>query len=36
MSSRTLNGIGIGRGSAVGPVIRMPDPLPEPADTRAP
>ncbi|WP_445444432.1 phosphoenolpyruvate--protein phosphotransferase [Clavibacter sp. km3a] len=33
MSSRTLQGIGIGRGSAVGPVIRMPDPLPEPADT---
>ncbi|RIJ14105.1 phosphoenolpyruvate--protein phosphotransferase, partial [Clavibacter michiganensis subsp. insidiosus] len=33
MSSRTLQGIGIGRGSAVGPVVRMPDPLPEPGDT---
>jgi phosphotransferase system enzyme I (PtsI) len=28
----TLTGVGIGRGLAVGPVLRMPDPLPEPAD----
>jgi phosphotransferase system enzyme I (PtsI) len=28
----TLSGIGIGRGLAVGPVLRMPDPLPEPTD----
>lgn len=27
-----LQGVGIGRGLAIGPVIRMPDPLPEPAD----
>ncbi|MCU1413692.1 MAG: ptsA [Microbacteriaceae bacterium] len=27
-----LQGMGIGRGMAVGPVLRMPDPLPEPAD----
>ena len=29
----TLQGIGIGRGLGIGPVLRMPDPLPEPADT---
>ena len=29
----TLGGVGIGRGIAIGPVIRMPDPLPEPHDT---
>ena len=28
-----LQGSGIGTGIAVGPVLRMPDPLPEPADT---
>jgi len=28
-----LTGIGIGRGIAFGPVLRMPDPLPEPATT---
>ncbi|MCU1424707.1 MAG: phosphoenolpyruvate--protein phosphotransferase [Microbacteriaceae bacterium] len=27
-----LRGVGIGRGMAVGPILRMPDPLPEPAD----
>lgn len=27
-----LRGIGVGRGVAVGPVLRMPGPLPEPAD----
>jgi len=26
----TLQGIGVGRGVAVGPILRMPDPLPEP------
>jgi phosphotransferase system enzyme I (PtsI) len=30
--TQSLQGVGIGRGLAVGPVIRMPDPLPEPAD----
>ncbi|MDM4763639.1 phosphoenolpyruvate--protein phosphotransferase [Galbitalea sp. SE-J8] len=29
-----LHGIGVGRGVAVGPVLRMPDPLPEPVDDR--
>lgn len=29
---RALQGVGIGRGMGVGPVVRMPDPLPEPAD----
>jgi phosphotransferase system enzyme I (PtsI) len=29
----TLGGVGIGRGIAIGPVVRMPDPLPEPNDT---
>jgi phosphotransferase system enzyme I (PtsI) len=28
----TLHGVGIGRGLGIGPVLRMPDPLPEPAD----
>ncbi|MCU1421670.1 MAG: ptsP [Microbacteriaceae bacterium] len=28
-----LTGVGVGRGVAVGPILRMPDPLPEPADT---
>jgi phosphotransferase system enzyme I (PtsI) len=28
----TLSGVGIGRGLAVGPILRMPEPLPEPAD----
>ncbi|MCP2031623.1 phosphotransferase system enzyme I (PtsI) [Okibacterium sp. HSC-33S16] len=27
-----LRGVGVGRGIAVGPVVRMPDPLPEPVD----
>ncbi len=27
-----LHGIGVGRGVAVGPILRMPDPLPEPDD----
>ncbi|GAA3581758.1 phosphoenolpyruvate--protein phosphotransferase [Klugiella xanthotipulae] len=31
--TRTLHGIGIGRQLAVGPVLRMPDPLPAPSDT---
>jgi phosphotransferase system enzyme I (PtsI) len=31
-STTTLQGVGIGRGLAVGPVVRMPDPLPEPSD----
>ena len=31
-TTTTLQGVGIGRGLAVGPVIRMPDPLPEPSD----
>ena len=28
----TLTGVGIGRGLAVGPILRMPEPLPEPTD----
>ncbi len=28
----TLTGVGIGRGLAIGEVLRMPDPLPEPSD----
>ena len=28
-----ITGVGIGRGVAVGPVVRMAAPLPEPADT---
>jgi len=31
-ATENLTGVGIGRGLAVGPVLRMPDPLPEPAD----
>jgi phosphotransferase system enzyme I (PtsI) len=31
-TSTTLTGVGIGRGLAVGPILRMPDPLPEPVD----
>ncbi|MCU1438608.1 MAG: phosphoenolpyruvate--protein phosphotransferase [Naasia sp.] len=31
--TRVLTGVGIGRGIAVGPALRMPDPLPEPAST---
>jgi len=27
-----LHGVGVGRGIAVGPILRMPDPLPEPDD----
>ena len=27
-----LHGVGVGRGVAVGPILRMPDPLPEPGD----
>jgi phosphoenolpyruvate-protein phosphotransferase (PTS system enzyme I) len=30
--SSTVSGVGIGRGIAIGPILRMPDPLPEPAD----
>jgi phosphotransferase system enzyme I (PtsI) len=29
--SMELRGVGVGRGIAVGPILRMPDPLPEPA-----
>jgi phosphotransferase system enzyme I (PtsI) len=29
-----LHGVGVGRGVAVGPVLIMPEPLPEPADTK--
>ncbi|MGL4340747.1 MAG: putative PEP-binding protein, partial [Rhodoglobus sp.] len=29
-----LYGVGVGRGVAVGPIMRMPEPLPEPADVR--
>ena len=28
----TLSGVGIGRGLAIGEILRMPDPLPEPSD----
>lgn len=28
-----LHGVGVGRGVAVGPILRMPDPLPEPTDS---
>ena len=28
----SLTGVGIGRGLAVGPILRMPEPLPEPTD----
>jgi phosphotransferase system enzyme I (PtsI) len=30
-----VTGIGVGRGIAVGPVLRMPEPLPEPADLQS-
>ncbi len=30
-----LHGVGIGRGLAIGPVLRMPEPLPEPKDGRS-
>jgi phosphoenolpyruvate-protein phosphotransferase (PTS system enzyme I) len=30
--SSTVSGVGIGRGIAIGPILRMPDPLPEPTD----
>ena len=30
--TQALSGVGIGRGLAIGPVLRMPDPLPEPSD----
>ncbi|MFB2596773.1 phosphoenolpyruvate--protein phosphotransferase [Herbiconiux sp. P17] len=33
MGATTLHGTGIGRGIAVGSVLRMPDPLPEPDET---
>lgn len=33
MTDMQLHGSGIGGGVAVGPVLRMPDPLPEPRDT---
>jgi len=29
-----LHGVGVGRGVAVGPILRMPDPLPEPKDEK--
>ena len=32
MAAGALHGTGIGRGIAVGTVLRMPDPLPEPTD----
>lgn len=32
MTSSTLQGVGIGRGLAIGTILRMPDPLPEPSD----
>ncbi|WP_309620882.1 phosphoenolpyruvate-utilizing N-terminal domain-containing protein, partial [Salinibacterium sp.] len=28
-----LHGVGVGRGIAVGPILRMPDPLPEPSES---
>ena len=28
----SLSGVGIGRGIAIGPILRMPEPLPEPSD----
>ncbi|MEY2848337.1 MAG: phosphoenolpyruvate-protein phosphotransferase,PTS enzyme [Actinomycetota bacterium] len=31
-STLTLTGVGIGQGLVIGPVLRMPDPLPEPED----
>ncbi len=35
MTAVVLQGVGIGRGLAVGTVLRMPDPLPEPADAQS-
>ena len=32
MTLTTLTGVGIGRGIAIGTILRMPDPLPEPSD----
>jgi phosphoenolpyruvate-protein phosphotransferase (PTS system enzyme I) len=32
MTVTSLTGVGIGRGLAIGEILRMPDPLPEPAD----
>ena len=32
-NSSELHGVGVGRGVAVGPVLTMPEPLPEPAET---
>jgi phosphotransferase system enzyme I (PtsI) len=32
-TATTLQGVGIGRGLGIGPVVRMPDPLPEPLDS---
>ena len=29
-----LHGVGVGRGVAVGPVLTMPEPLPEPAEQK--
>ena len=29
-----LHGVGVGRGMAIGPILRMPDPLPEPPASR--
>lgn len=29
-----LRGVGVGRGIAVGPILRMPEPLPQPADAK--
>jgi phosphotransferase system enzyme I (PtsI) len=34
VTTELIRGVGIGRGTAVGPVLRMPDPVPDPADAR--
>jgi phosphotransferase system enzyme I (PtsI) len=31
--TQAVSGVGIGRGLAIGPILRMPDPLPEPSDS---
>jgi phosphotransferase system enzyme I (PtsI) len=31
----TLSGVGIGRGLAIGEILRMPDPLPDPSDAKS-